>query len=99
MVSRGKGREGVSSRGAGDMESKRDAIKEEKGSGETYNSMAVSNEKDSSEGDDPEQPSDYVEYKGLMTRQKALFSKSLLYAISLQIMRGLQIRVMGRLYR
>ena len=81
-----RGREvrgGITSRAAGDMESKMEAVKQEEESGETYNSMAVSNEKDLGDGDDSEQPSDYVEYQGLMTRQKAIFSKSLLHAISL----------------
>ena len=69
MASRREGREGVTSRGSGDMDPKMEAVKQEKVSGETYNSMAVSNEKDSGDGDDSEYPSNYVEYQGLMTRQ------------------------------
>ena len=55
------------------MESKMEAVKEEEGSGETYNSMAESNEKDLGDGDDSGFDSgvgvaDYVGYQGLMTR-------------------------------
>ena len=74
MVRRREGREGVT-RGAEDMEPKMEAVKQEKGSGETYNSMAESNEKDLGDGDDSGVDSgvgvgssDYVGYQGLMTR-------------------------------
>ena len=73
-----RGREvrgGITSRAAGDMESNMEAVKQEEGSGETYNSMAESNEKDLGDGDDSGVDSgvgvgssDYVGYQGLMTR-------------------------------
>ena len=71
-----RGREvrgGIAQVGSEDMEPKMEAVKQENMSGETYNSMAESNEKDLGDGDDSGfdsgvEVADYVGYQGLMTR-------------------------------